>query len=715
MQIHMIFNAHLDPIWLWPWQASLDEMLNTCRSACDRLDAHRDLIFTRGEAWIYEHIEKLDPKLFARIRKHVKNKQWEIVGGWYVQPDCNLPSGFGFEKQIELGKRYFRSRFGFFPRIGFNVDTFGHAATLPGYMRAAGQDRYVMMRPQEHEMRLPARLFRWRGYEGGPEVVTFRIARSYCTGDIQLDHVRAATRDLPEGIEHTMCFVGLGDHGGGPTERQIAWIRENQDAIPGCRMIFSSPGRFFDAVARQTAELPLVTGELQHHAIGCYTMYLPIKRDLRRAEHALRQAEAMLKAKPRVLAHPKERVEQAWKYVCLHQFHDTLGGTCIPSAYPAVHHQLGFARAVADDLVQLGLRSKMNALPDDPLQRVVVFNASDAEYEGYARFEPWMEGAPWQAHWQLLDEQDRTVPIQVLPREAVVAWPSPHLLFKLSVPAGGMRLLRVRRDGKPKPVAAGVHADAERIASAAGAACSAWRLEFAEIAFAPRLDLIEDPSDTWTHGQDRYLEGPAIGAHWNPPAVLEDGPLMASLLQTGTIGDSRLQAEWRVYAGEPFVELLLNVHWLETRRLLKLTVPFSSVRDAQKDRNAPGPEATRVDGIMGGHLERANDGKERPLRDWTRIGLGEGRALAILAPEVYALDATERRVRLTLLRGAPMAHHEPHPGIAPRMTVGDHGAHTFRFRFFCGTIDAASLDRQALELQRPLVFADLTRGMPPRA
>jgi hypothetical protein len=29
-----------------------------------------------------------------------------------------------------------------------------------------------MMRPQEHEKPLPARLFRWRGQEGGEEVLT---------------------------------------------------------------------------------------------------------------------------------------------------------------------------------------------------------------------------------------------------------------------------------------------------------------------------------------------------------------------------------------------------------------------------------------------------------------------------------------------------------------------------------------------------------------
>jgi len=201
--VHPIFNAHLDPIWLWPWQAGLDEALATCRSACDRLDAHPDLTFSRGEAWVYSQVERLDPALFARVRRHVESGRWEVVGGWWIQPDCNAPSGWGMEKQIALGKAYFEGTFGRFPRVAYNVDSFGHAATLPGLMRAAGQDCYVMMRPQEHEKDLPARLFRWRGYEGGPEVTTFRVAGGYNSdphGNLR-GHVENALRGLPPGLD----------------------------------------------------------------------------------------------------------------------------------------------------------------------------------------------------------------------------------------------------------------------------------------------------------------------------------------------------------------------------------------------------------------------------------------------------------------------------------------------------------------------------------
>src|SRR3546814_17436631 len=106
--VHLIFNAHIDPVWLWPWQSGMDEALATCRSACDRLDHNKDLIFTRGEAWVYDVVERLDPDLFGRIMKHVATGRWEITGGWWIQPDCNLPSGNRSEAR-RVGKECVRT------------------------------------------------------------------------------------------------------------------------------------------------------------------------------------------------------------------------------------------------------------------------------------------------------------------------------------------------------------------------------------------------------------------------------------------------------------------------------------------------------------------------------------------------------------------------------------------------------------------------------
>lgn len=363
--VHLIFNAHLDPVWLWPWSAGLDELINTCTSVCDLLDRHPELIFTRGEAWVYEQLERIDPRLFGRVCRHVRNGRWEVIGGWYVQPDCNLPGQGGFQKQIDLGRDYFKSRFDEYPKIGYNVDSFGHAASLPDLMARNGQTHYIMMRPQPHEMALPARLFRWLG-AGGAEVSTFRIGPEYCTPEgITWEHVEASLVDLPPGVEHTMCFVGVGDHGGGPTEALVQWCLENAHRRPNIELRFSSPKRFFRAVARTKARWPVVEGELQHHAVGCYSVHRPVKTMLRNAEALLAQADSAVRTDVELRNATATARKQAWAWTCFSAFHDTLGGTCLPSAYEQVNWQLGGALCAADETITLRVRRIMAGLAPD--------------------------------------------------------------------------------------------------------------------------------------------------------------------------------------------------------------------------------------------------------------------------------------------------------------------------------------------------------------
>jgi alpha-mannosidase len=702
--IHLIFNAHIDPVWLWPWQAGLDEALATCRSACDRLDAHPDLIFTRGEAWVYREVKRCDPELFERIHGHVAAGRWEIVGGWWQQPDCNLPSKRGMEQQIALGRAYFEETFGQFPRIAYNVDSFGHAAALPEIMTAAGQDRYVMMRPQEHEMTLPARLFRWRGHENGPEVVTFRIARGYTTRHIDRAHIEACLTHLPPGVTDSMCFVGVGDHGGGPTEEQIAWCQEHENAFDGCRLVFSSPSRFFAAVEKHIPDLPLVTGELQQHAVGCYSVYRPIKTAVRRAEHLLEMAENVVAPGSPEAA----RLKEGWERVCFAHFHDTLGGTCLPSAYPQVLDQVGYAAAVADETLQRDLRRRLRALPDDEHQRIVAFNASGADFSGYVEFEPWLEWQKWDPSWQLTDEQDTPIPYQLLHSEAMSNGLT-RVLFRAEIPAGEIRSFRIHRDA----VAASPDPSKEEGATVAAKESRTFLnnepllMSIGAHFLQPTLHLLPDVSDTWSHRLIQYSEYPSDTVQWSGVVIGDSRPLMASRIQTGRIGQNTVRAEWCTYAASEFVECHMTVHWNANQHVLKLVLPLA----------LPGASETRQDGTMGGFTVRANDGREMPLREWTCLPAATDRkkhTLGIVCPEVFALDSTPHRVRLTLLRSAWMAHHDPYPaGFSPRGVVSDQGVHTFRFRFFRGPdVTPELLEAHARMMQRPPLMADLTRGMP---
>ena len=84
--VHVIPNAHLDPVWLWDYREGLNEGVATCRAMLNLLDAEPDLTFIRGEAAIYEHIRRTDPATFARIKKMIRTGRWEVVGGTWISP-----------------------------------------------------------------------------------------------------------------------------------------------------------------------------------------------------------------------------------------------------------------------------------------------------------------------------------------------------------------------------------------------------------------------------------------------------------------------------------------------------------------------------------------------------------------------------------------------------------------------------------------------------
>lgn len=703
--IHIVFSAHIDPVWLWPWTVGVDEALNTCYTMCNTLDRHPDIVFTRGEAWIYEQVRRHDPALFKRIVKHIRAGRWSVVGGWWIQPDCNLPGLENMHRQIELGRAWFEEHLGLFPKIGYNVDSFGHTAALPDVMAAHGQENYVFMRPMAHETKLPANMFKWRGYPGGKTVTAFRISYGYATiFPPTLEWVESSLKPMPKNVTHTMCFLGVGDHGGGPNEHMIEWVRANKHAIPGAVMEFSSPERFFKALKPELKHLPTVTGELQMHAIGCYTGHRPVKLGVRRAENMLaltRRALAAAPAAERKAAAPA--MDDLWRNVCFNSFHDTLGGSCTPSAAKAADDQLAGAKAGAEVILSETFRRKAHALPADPRQRIVLANYTGEKFADFVEHEPWLEWTHWKPDWCLLDERNKLVPHQIIEPETLMP-DTMRVLFPADLAAGEFRTVRIARNPSGKVAALKgaapdfkltVSSDGSgKLTPATGAACP-----------LPELKLIEEKSDTWSHNIDRFA-GPQLDhAHWSEPVLVETGPIRQLWRIDGRIGESRICADWRRYVGQDFYELKLRVTWHEHHKLLRLSwAPGAAIE-------------SRDDGIAGGGLSRASDGRELPLRDRSLLKLASGARAGLVAPEVFAISGDEKAVHLTLLRSCPFAHHDPRvlPEKLEHYAWQDQGEHTFFFRYFpAGKVTAKELDRHAHLLQQRPTIADLTRGMPHR-
>jgi alpha-mannosidase len=657
LTVHMIANAHLDPVWLWHWQRGADEALATCRSACEILDDYPEVVFTRGEAWVYEQVRTLDPALFERIRGHIQAGRWVVVNGWWVQADTNLPTEEALLATARLGQAWFREHLGL-PNVpvAYLVDSFGHGAFLPRIMRQSGQNRLVMMRPQPHELTLPSCLFRWRSPDGH-EVVTFRIIEGYvCNGpDSGLENrVRAViAAPRPEGVEHVMCFYGVGDHGGGPTRQAVEWIRAHRDFAPGVRLEFSSPPRFFDAVEKDIERLPIVTGELQMHAVGCYSVCGGLKRELRAAEQAAADGERLLARCP---AAPegdlRGELTSAWRTICFNQFHDILPGSSVPDAIEAARRQVGAAREQAERAIYVLLR-RYSGIAEREVRghRLHFVNRTSLPVSGLGDMEVWFDWQAWRHHLETTDGQ--ILPLQPIPAVSLMYEGAgtnqiPRLLFPLALAPGEALTLRVVEGEVTTPATPGdpffqdgilrngrmaVHFGARGIEQV-------MRDGVPLLGRPLQLLAIGDASDTWAHGYAFVrFDGPVLAtAQFGPPEFVVQGPLRVTVRLDGQIGSSAVRLYVSLDRNATRVDARIETLYREAFTVLKASV-------------APAFEAqTRRDRVGGGWLDREMDGCERPVHHAVTLR-GSRRALSVLFPDSFAADVPYTGcIRVTLLR-----------------------------------------------------------------
>ena len=213
-KLYLIGNSHIDAVWLWRWQEGCSEILATWRSALDRMKEFPDFKFVSACASYYQVVEKIDPEMFEEIKQRVAEGRWNIVGGWFLQPDCNIPCGESFARHGLISQRYFQEKFGVIAKTGYNVDSFGHNAAMPKILKGSGMENYVFSRPSEEEMPIGQHSFIWES-DDGSKVCGYKIPWGYCIKEVEklLEFKEKANED---GCDY-MAFYGVGNHGGGPT------------------------------------------------------------------------------------------------------------------------------------------------------------------------------------------------------------------------------------------------------------------------------------------------------------------------------------------------------------------------------------------------------------------------------------------------------------------------------------------------------------------
>ncbi len=366
---HLISNAHLDPVWQWDWEEGAAAALSTFRCAARFCREFEGYIFCHNESLIYRWVEEYEPALFAEIRELVKLGRWHIMGGWHDQPDCNLPSGEGFARQVTEGRRYFAERFGVEPTTAINFDPFGHTRGLVQILAKSGYDSYLFCRPDPGHTPLPAETFTWVGYDGST-VMGQRCCEGYGTAmGHAVDAIRGMEgRDL--GGDVNLRLWGVGNHGGGPSRADIraidAYIAECRER--GIEVRHSTPEDFFADVRERGLSLPEHAADLNMWAPGCYTSQVRIKQKYRQTENALFAVEKMVTHLVSVGKgdYPERELGEVLYDLLTVQFHDILPGSSVQPAEETALRMLDHALELLSRIKMRGFIALAAGEPEAP-------------------------------------------------------------------------------------------------------------------------------------------------------------------------------------------------------------------------------------------------------------------------------------------------------------------------------------------------------------
>ena len=689
---YLIGNAHLDPVWQWRVSEGLSLIRSTFRSALDRMDENENYKFTSACAGYYFWIKSIDPDMFEEIKQRVSEGRWGVVGGMWVQPDCNIPSGESFCRHFLYSQKFLKDNFGEITDTGYNVDSFGHSAALPQLFKKSGIDNYVYMRPtrETENMNLPPEnLHKWVGMDGS-EVIAFRIPDVY-NGDLSLERIAK----YKEKTQDQMVFYGIGNHGGGPSKEHI---KQSEDLVKDNSFIYATPKEYFADV--KNAKMPTVEGDLKHHAAGCYSANSRVKYENRRAECELVKAEMFDTLTGIIADHifHREEFEKAWQRVMFNQFHDVIAGCCIKEAYTDAYNAFGYARQKALELENLALQtisgkikttdfldadiSEMRDrlwLRDGEGSPMVVFNPHPFAVKSSVSFGAYNVT-------KVLDHNGNRVPFQMVRAPYTDCGNFKKCLFEVDLPPMGYRVYYVYKkteNSSETVMLTDLKATANTLENSrvkivfdekSGAVTSYYlKAEDREIAqgLLAKAVVCDDAShDTWSHLINTLNDD--IGVFGSGKLTLiEDGPIRATVKSVTKYGNSVFKKYYTLYKNDTklYIRCVLDVD--EEYKLIKLSFPV----------DVKTPKV--VYSMPFGFIEKEPNGEEDVAHEWAdMIDNDTGFGLALINDGRYSHCADGNDLRVIVARSCAYLDHYAGKHRDSEMEFIDKGEQEFSFILF---------------------------------
>jgi len=668
-----IGNAHIDTAWLWPLAETKRKCARTFSTALRYMAEYPNYKIAVSQAQQYQWMEDHYPSIFRQIKPAIERGQWIPVGGTWVEPDCNIPSGESFVRQFLYGKRYFRDRFGWDCNEFWNPDVFGYSGQLPQIIRGADIDYFMTQKLSWCQFNKPEhQSFLWEGIDGTKVLTHFPPMDTYVglTGREVVTGLLHHAKNHQDN-EHTnqgLLLFGWGDGGGGPDRHMLEVLDRFEDFQGFPRIKQRTSQEFFKRLEASLDEPVTIKGELylEFHR-GCYTSQAANKRDNRKSELALRSLE-MLYALGDRANYPQAKIEELWKVVLKNQFHDILPGSSITLVYE------DSAREYAEVLESVSLltgqalgawtgtgsgisavntlgwdRSGVASLPSGS-------SGAQAAHDGTGLAfltAPSVGAAPIGSESCGSATLAQTGEGYALENEKIKA---------ILSPAGTVVSLETKADGR-------AYVDSASPAN--------------------QLVIFDDPGDAWDvdvyHLETRKPLPPAQTCK-----VIEEGPLRVGLEFDYAFGPSRMTMRAFLAAGSGHLEFECDVDWQHTHKMLKVEFPVL----------VHAMEATYE--IAFGSLKRPThfntpydmgrfEVSGHRWMDLSEISAG----VALFTDSKYGYSVQGNVMNISLLRSPT----SPDP-------VADKGRHFFRYALYPHPGDhvAAEVVRRAHEFNTPWLF-----------
>lgn len=740
-KLHLVCNAHLDPVWLWRWEEGLGETLSTFRIAAEFCENYEGFVFNHNEALLYEWIEEYDPALFTRIQGLVHAGRWHIMGGWYVQPDCNMPSGESFTRQILYGKRYFIEKFGVEPRTAINFDPFGHTRGLVQIMAKSGYDSYIFCRPDISLKDLPGMDFTWVGTDGS-KITAHRSYRFYLSSRGKaVNKIKELLEKYPDKTP-AMLLWGIGNHGGGPSREDLEAIQQFREETPEYEVVHSTPEEYFDELRESGEELGQFEESINPFAVGCYTSQIRIKQKHRQLENELYSAEKMMSAASAagLMKYDAEAAKEALKDLMFCQFHDILPGSSIQiaeeDALRTMDHGLEIASRLKAKAFFMLMKGQEKA-PDRTLP-IFVYNPHPWEVKGIFECEYMNEfnntkekfSVP---HITVDDEEIYCQDEREFSSLAAYDWrkrvvfegtlaPSSINRFNLTLEALDEKpALKTYNNGgfidiRNEDIRVKINMETGLIDTLKA---NGTRY-LSKNAFNPIV--IKDNADAWGMTVDRYensegsfrlmtvAEAKAFANikadEFEPVRVTEDGSVRTVVEAYFKYDNSTLCLSYIIPKKGTGLEVKTRVYWGETDKMLKLEIPGEM-------------DDTEYYGCIASGIEKLrNDGGEAVSQKWVALAETEGKkAFGIVNDCIYGSSCKDNKVRLTLLRSPVYSGHpigDKPIFIEDRYTPRiDQGERNYSFKLIFGDKKSVmkTIDRSGMEFnEKPMVLTAYPSG-----